>query len=845
MQREWQKVKDVFAEAIEQPKEHRDRFLREICRDDLGLLEEVESLLEAGDTPNPLIDRESYGLASIINVHGPVYEGKDIGHYRVIREIGSGGMGTVYLAQRSDEEYRKFVAIKVVRRGIDTSDIIRRFRSERQILASLDYPNIARLLDGGTTEDGLPYLVMEYVEGVPVDEYCDRHDLAIEKRLGIFEQICSAVAFAHRNLVVHRDLKPSNIMVADDGIPKLLDFGIAKLLANGSRPADQTATIARIMTPQYASPEQVQGATITTASDIYSLGVLLYKLLTGHHPYRFKTLVPREIEKVICEEEPEKPSKALTRETADTYAAKAHSSQVAIRNSKFLRGDLDNIILMAMRKDPLRRYASVEQFSDDIRRHIQGLPVRARKDTFSYRGAKFIKRHRFGVAAACLILLSLIAGVVATFRQGRVAQRERAKAEAVNRFLQTMLNASGPDASLRRKHQDLTVKEVLDEAARRLATEDLSSEPEVKAELQRIIGVSYLSRGQYKLAEDNLTAALAAQTNLYGTDSVEALKTLVQMASLWTSTGDYERASNFYRQRLPLLRERQISGAMAADYLASSLANFALLRRAQGDSKEAETLLRESLTLPYTSTSEVTYTRGVAEAVLALTLADQGELDEAIRMVRAKILIIRQQPDNEGALSANLTGLGSFLIEKGELAEAEEKLREAEALYRKIYSQSNTQLGDNLRLQAQAAYMKHNYSEAEARINQTWEVYRISTKPQYINYATALTIQGLIFNQTARPVEAEKILREALKLRSQNMPESHFLRAITTGALGEFLAAQKRFAEAEPLLLNSYESLKSSQTASSPRTRIARERLIGLYTDWGRAADANTYRNKL
>jgi tetratricopeptide (TPR) repeat protein len=392
---------------------------------------------------------------------------------------------------------------------------------------------------------------------------------------------------------------------------------------------------------------------------------------------------------------------------------------------------------------------------------------------------------------------------------------------------------------------DLTVKEVLDEASKRLATEDLSGEPGIKAELQRIIGGGYLARGQYQLADENLSAALATQTRVYGANSDEVLKTLVLMAILWMSTGDYEKATNFYTQRLSLIRERHKTGAMPPDYLATSLAHLALLRRAQGDSKQAESLIRESLTLPYKAASETRYSRGVADAVLALTLADQGEFEEATRIVRAKILALRHQPDNETELSANLTGLGSFLMEKGELDEAEKQLREAETLYRKFVGKSNTQLGDNLRLQAQVAYAKRNYTEAEAKINQTWEIYRVSTKPQYLNYATALTIQGLIYHQTARSEEAENLLREALRLRLEYMPESHFLRAMTTGALGEFLSSQKRQSEAEPLLLASYESLQKSQSINSPRIRLAIERLVDLYTSWGKPTEANTYKAKL
>ena len=312
---DWQKIKDVFALALEQPGERRADFLREACAGDFALREEVESLLEAYSQPEPLIERDAYSAASIFNRDGKGYEGKEVGHYKIIREIGRGGMGSVYLGERADAQYRKFVAIKVVRRGMDSEDIMRRFRNERQILAGLDHPNIARLLDGGTTEDGLPYLVMEYVEGVPVTDYCDRQRLTTNERLELFRRICEAVQHAHQNLVVHRDLKPSNILITPDGTPKLLDFGIAKVLNPelSALSMEHTRTELRVLTPDYASPEQLRGEKLTTATDVYSLGVVLYELLTGHRPYRATNAPPHELTRVVCEQEPTKPSTAVSR----------------------------------------------------------------------------------------------------------------------------------------------------------------------------------------------------------------------------------------------------------------------------------------------------------------------------------------------------------------------------------------------------------------------------------------------------------------------------------------------------------------------------------------------------
>jgi tetratricopeptide (TPR) repeat protein/tRNA A-37 threonylcarbamoyl transferase component Bud32 len=838
----WARVKELFAAAVDLAPNERATLLNKECDGDDALRREVESLLDSDSQTDGFIEQPSFEMPRDLFPE-PTEEslvGRQFGAYQILREIGRGGLGAVYLAARADDEYRKQVAIKLVRRGLDTEDILRRFRNERQILAQLDHPNIARLIDGGTTDDGLPYFVMEYVNGEPINAYCDAHALSTTERLTLFRKICAAVIYAHQNLVIHRDLKPSNILVTQEGEPKLLDFGIAKLLSAGDELFTQTIPALRVMTPEYASPEQVKGDKIMTTSDVYSLGVLLYELLTGRRPYRLKTRSAEEIARAITDQEPERPSTAVTR--GDPISPQSGPSRTGtLRNPKSLRGDLDNIVLMAMRKEPARRYTSVGQFSEDIRRHLAGLPVVARKDTVSYRTGKFVNRHRIGVAAAALILLSLVGGIVATLIEVRTARRERAKAEAISIFLQKTLHASDPSLNLSGQP---TVKDILDDASKRLATEELSDQPEVRAELQRIIGASYLSLGQYDLAQQNLMAALQTQTRISGEDGVETLKTGVFLASLWAGAkGDYAKANKFYLANLPRLRVEQKKGTVSADYLGAALNGFALLRRAQGDSKEAESLLREQLALqPYVS-PEQRNTAGVVQAIFALTQADQGKFDEAIKIVRGKVAAIRERKhEATPEVAANLTGLGSFLLENGQAAESLENLREAEAIYRKLYSAANMQLGDNLRLQAQAFLALRQYAEAEANVNATLEIYRAASSPQYVNYATALMVQGLIYSQTGRTAEAERLLREAVRIRTENVPESHFLRATANGALGEFLTAQARFPEAETFLLASYESLKKSQAENSPRTKLALQRLANLYDAWNKPEQAAPYR---
>ncbi len=431
----WQQIRRVYEEAVSLVASDRPLFLTRSCADDAELRQEVESLLRYQDQAGsvflkqPAVDLMGVAVAE---PRVPTRIGRRIGVYEIVEQIGHGGMGEVYRAARVDGQYEKQVAVKLVRTGYDSGLIIDRFRHERQILASLDQPNIARLLDGGTTEEGIPYLVMELIEGLPIDEYCDQHDLGISQRLELFARVCSAVQYAHQRLVVHRDLKPSNILVTEDGVPKLLDFGIAKILDPS---AGAETTLIRPMTPEYASPEQIRGEPITTASDVYSLGVVLYRLLVGRSPYRVDTRNPTELARAVTETEPERPSTAIVRSatfpqnspTANNFE-KIHRPSVA-RLRRILKGDLDNITLKALRKQPDRRYVSVDKLQEDIRRHLQGLPVLAAPDSLLYRTRKFIWRNKVGVTAAVLVFAAIVGAVSVSVRQARIAEQQRRRAE--------------------------------------------------------------------------------------------------------------------------------------------------------------------------------------------------------------------------------------------------------------------------------------------------------------------------------------------------------------------------------------------------------------------------------
>jgi eukaryotic-like serine/threonine-protein kinase len=448
----WKEIEHLCQEALEREGDQRAAYVQSACGGDETLLREVQSLLAHQTHAEHFIETPALDQAAKALAEGALYSNQSgviprlIGHtisqYRIVERLGYGGMGEVYRAVRADDQYQKLVALKLVKADFDTQFVLERFKNERQILAGLEHPNIARLIDGGTTEDGLPYFVMELVEGVPIDQYCESQRLSTEDRLKLFRSVCSAVHYAHQHLVVHRDIKPSNIMVTSEGVPKLLDFGIAKIMdaEHFPRSIEPTVTAMRLMTPEYASPEQIRGEAITTASDVYSLGVLLYYLLTGHLPYRLSSRSPHEMARAICEIEPEKPSTAVLRVeevagaggtlvqlTPETVSGTREGSPERLRRR--LAGDLDQIVLQAIRKERDRRYSSVEQFSEDIGRHLEGRAVLARKGTLGYHAAKFVKRHKAGVIVGALMILALLASMGAIVRESRLERAQRARAE--------------------------------------------------------------------------------------------------------------------------------------------------------------------------------------------------------------------------------------------------------------------------------------------------------------------------------------------------------------------------------------------------------------------------------
>ncbi len=686
---DWQRIKESFNAILDLPESERAAALE---KSDENIRVEVEKLIDASAEAEDFIVEPAFievGFSPADETD--IYIGKQIDDYEILKEIGHGGMGTVYLASRADETFDKRVAIKLIKRGMDTAAVLKRFVMERKILAQLENPNIASLLDGGSTEGGVPYLVMEYIEGEPITTFCDIHRFDVAERLELFRKVCSAISYAHQNLVVHRDIKPSNILVTEAGEPKLLDFGIAKLIHPdwSHEETEATATMFRIMTPQYASPEQLRGLPITTASDVYSLGVVLYELLTGARPYKIESRSPEDVAEAILTTEPVRPSSVVSsaeRQIVDSEKTTKIQSKTTddketknpkskIQNPKSLRGDLDNIILKALRKEPERRYQSVQEFSEDIRRHLNGLPVTAMADTRFYRLGKFVSRHRTGVLAGLLIFLSLLTGISVAIWKTVEARRERAKAEQRFREVRQLANtvlfeyhdgiAKLPGSTALRERM---VKDAL------LYLDNLAAENIADASLQSELATAYFKVGEVQGAPGK------SSLGDYGGGLESFRKSLVIREKLVAENPAVEQ------NKLDLIGSYQMVGHLlqVTDDLPGALENYRKAFAIFDSVKEENTNARRVLSLLHVR--------------FASALAASGKLAEAIENYHKGISINKEQiarnPDDRSLkheLGVNSVLLGDALEEEGKLEESLETQRAAYAILQPLVSENDTE----------------------------------------------------------------------------------------------------------------------------------------------------------
>ncbi len=821
---DWARVKDIFYAALELPAGERALFIVESCRGDEAMVTEVSSLFEAHDESPDFIETSAVGsVKDLVDVaKKPSRIGQTIGVYRLERQIGEGGMGSVFLGSRADDTFKKKVAVKLIKRGFDTDEIIRRFRHERQILATLEHPYITRLIDGGATDDGLPYLVMDYVRGHALTKFANSREFSINDRLELFLKICSAVSYAHQNLIIHRDLKPSNILVGDDGTPRLLDFGIAKLVAadSGTLNFDHTNTVAPAMTPEYASPEQINGMPVTTSSDIYSLGIILYELLTGYRPFRLKSKRAEEVSRIITNTSPSKPSSVCR---VKGVGVTLRNPQHAIRK---LQGDLDNIILMAIRKEPERRYSSVEQFAEDIRRYLAGHPVMAQEDTVAYRAAKFVKRNKAGVAAGAGVAMSLIGGLIAASRQAKIAARERdrarheaRKAEKINEFLRKMLAAADP----RMAGKDVKVIEVLSIAAESVAT-DFVNQPEIAADLESTLGLTYLSLGQLEFAETHLGAALEKYRHAFPRTSQQVAVSLGNFGKLMQAKGDLKAAEPLYREALSIL-----SGLNGVDLeVAEILNSLGYLYAINGESRRALSLHEDELAIKrrFLGENHVEVAKTLERIGGVLAVMDQRE--EAETILRRSLRIFqnvhgREHPD----IALSMINLAGAVVEV-DPAEANELCRASLAMRRKILGDDHIDVAWSLYNLAYVLIKTGENDEARLHLSTTLDKRGANLPNEHPVVSSCLLLLGRVLMDSGELRGARDAFEECFSLRERTLPGDHWLLASTSSFLGECLIGLGETSRGVRMMRESLLVLEDRLGRTHTQTRQAAERMKKL-----------------
>jgi len=829
---------EVFARSLEHPPEERDRFLQQVCANDVELRAEVESLLAAHAGAEQFLNTPALGhdIANAAAADpGPEDNalGLEVGPYRISKRIGSGGMGAVYLAERADREFEKEVAVKLIKRGMDTEDILRRFRNERQVLAQLEHANIARLIDGGASSDGAPYIVMEYVDGLPIDTFCDQQCLGVPERIGMFRLVCAAVHAAHTHDIVHRDLKPSNVLVTPDGHPKLLDFGIAKVMSTegGERTADRTAADQRIMSPRYASPEQMRGHAVGPASDIYSLGVMLYELLTGRSPYPDDD--PSDaLESHVCTHVPDPPSRAVRR-TASTTTAEPSSSRPPSRESETvagyrgtttrrlisaLSGDLDTIVLKSLRKEPERRYATATDFAEDLRRCLADLPILAHPESRFYRLRKFVDRNRIAIASGVLVFAALItASVVSTgllavtaaialglyFRAIRATnaaqeakeetERQRATAEAVGRFLREMLSSVSPEEALGR---DVTIlRELLENAAGRIDTQ-LMGQPVAAASLHHTIGSTYWGIGEYMPAEKHARRALILRRSALGDTHIEVADTLRLLGRVLLGRGGLDEAESHTREALALR-----SDALGDEHedVADALVGLAVILHQSGQEEEAHSCYERCIEVSRRFGYRTPLTSSLTN--FGFALVRNGRLEEAEPHLREAVDIVRASENGDPVgLSMVLTNLGRMLVDRGrgeDHVEAEHLLQEALEIQRSVFHPNHPQISITASHSATLMELQGNFERAEPLHREALAIARRALGDSDREVATFANNLAVVLRKLGNLDEAEALSRETVEIYRAALGPEHEWTALALSNLASTLEAAGKFKETE------------------------------------------------
>lgn len=892
----WQLIRRIFEGAVELHEESRNDFLTGACGDDAALRRQVEKLLEADGARSVMLDAGLPMMAAGEEAdHQDPAPPPALGAYRLLDEVGRGGMGVVYRAERADGAFDRAVALKLVRGGFDSADVIARFHTERRILANLEHPNVARLYDAGLADDGRPYLVMELVDGEPIDRYCDTHRLSVGDRIRLVRDVCEAVQYAHRNLVIHRDLKPSNVFVDTNGSVRLLDFGIARLIEQDV-PDVRNTTRHRPLTPEYASPEQIRGETLTTATDVYSLGAILYELLTGRRPFDGWAHSVAHAIGSDATPGPTAPSRAVTRPAELTRTSGTTESlppsELGLRRSttsdrlrRTLRGDLDRILLKALARDPVDRYASVEAFAGDLDRFLAGMPVRAQPPSLAYRARKFVRRHRGGVSAAAVALIVIASAAAVAVQQSRVAAAERDAALGVSAFLEDLFAASDPRVL---DVQDTTrMIDFLDATAARIETE-LADQPRTHARMLLVLGQTYNNIGRSDRAEALLRRAIDANRALHGErheDVAEAQRVLglllaeqdrfdeaipaldTALATQRSLTGEQSWQVGRLHEALGQALMQAGRSGDAVTHVESSLAirravlepddpvitsslnTLAALKSQLGDDQAAIPLFEEAIELSARLPNTVPEDIGIQRMNLANVLMRAGRHDEALVQARLghEVLETNQRPwvvaVARGRLAEALVRIWLETRADGLATEADSLFRSGIDLLRTL--PEAPQVRFLLHAYAQFLQQRNDLASAETHERESLTLTIAALGPDHPEtHSVRASLAGILLD-AGRASEAEPLVREAHDVLARELPLTHPARTFTTTNYARALLALDRAVEAVELLESVQEETIAALGEEHPLIAPQRRTLADAYEAIGRIEDAQRVREVL
>jgi len=855
----WQRLQTLFHQAADLPEQQRSVFLESECAGDSGLKAELLAMLEEDASSKSMLDGNVAAVAAQVLQDSHQLSGvpKEFGPYTIKSMLGEGGMGVVYLAERRD--LGNLVAIKVLRDAWLSPARRERFASEQKMLATLTHPAIARLYDADSLSDGTPWFVMEYVAGSPLTAYCEKYDCSIERRLQLFRQVCEAVQYAHQHAVIHRDLKPSNILVKQDGGVSLLDFGIAKQVEGLGAVTDQTRTVLRLMTPAYAAPEQIRGEQVGVHADVYSLGVILYELLTGKLPFDLSNLTPTEAASIVVGHEPGRPSAIVRRMN------KGPGDALALSESAW--NDLDVLCLTALHKEPERRYRSVEALLRDIDHYLKHEPLEARPDSWHYRVGKFVVRNRgavSGVAAALVVVIGLV--IFFTVRLAKARDAALAEAARTERVQQFMINLfQGGDESVG-PSDELRVITLVDRGAQE--AQALDTDPRIQSELFYNLGGIYEQLGKLDKAEQLQSTALGKRKVLFGADSAEVAESLVALGQVKSDNAEYDDAEKLIRDGLDMSRRH-----LSPNHPAVGKALFALgaLKVDRGDYKDAIPILTEAVNLQSAPggvpADLATSLTSLANAHFYLGDYDQSEslnqralaMDRqlygdrhpnvaedyinlaAIETERANFKAAEQL--DRQALSIMETFYGKAhpetasvmtltaraLVSENQLPEATAMLRDALAVQEQLYKGPHPRIASTLNELGKIAEKQGNFKEAAADFHQETDIYSKVYNGKHYYIGIALSNEGGVAADQQQYRDAERLFRAALQMYSETLPANHQLVGIAQIRLGGVLARERRYSEAEAQSLPGYENLSQKKDAPAKFLDDARQDLIEEY----------------